>query len=263
MSHITNTISQLFGKFANTKFPKPIQSFINNMYVCSLKLNMSEFKNPDEYESLNALFTRELVQKRPIKSAQNELISPSDSLISEQGRISDATALQIKGFEYSVKALLCLHESIEKGTFINLYLSPRDYHRFHAPCDMRVKRALHVPGKLYPVNFRYLKKVPSLFCKNERVILECESVNSEKFYMVFVGALNVGKISFTFDENIQTNASVGESKEYVYDELLLKKGDEIGTFEMGSTVVLIFENEEIELLRGNEKVRFTEPIASF
>lgn len=266
MEKITNVISRLFGKFASCKFPKTIQNIINKSYVSFLGLDMSEFQSPDKYDSLNALFTRKLEKPRHLNGQENDFISPCDGLISEKGKIKEGLALQIKGFSYSVEKLLTKHvkgANFQNGSFINLYLSPKDYHRYHAPQDMRVLKSIQISGKLYPVNFKYLRKIPSLFCENERVILVCENYKNEKFYLIFVGALNVGKISFTFDEKIATNAKAGGEKFYDYENLYFKKGDELGRFEMGSTIVAIFESESIEFKKDNEKVKFGEIIATY
>lgn len=266
--HITNKISNIFGKFASKKFPKFIQTFINKSYVNILKLDMSEYDNVNSYKSLNELFTRKLVKKRQIFGQSDDFISPSDGQISEQGRIKDQNALQIKGKIYSISKLLSDYISKAKkdelisGSFINIYLSPKDYHRFHAPIDMQILKAIHVGAKLYPVNFRYLNKKQNLFCENERVILECKSKN-DIFYLVFVGALNVGKMVFNFDKNIQTNAKHSQQKCYEYENLHVKKADELGHFQMGSTIVCIFENENIKFEKQNEKIKFGEILTSF
>ncbi len=263
-THITNTISKLFGRFASYEFPSFLQTLINKGYVNLLGLDMSEFEQPSSYKSLNAFFTRSLLKPREFCKDKYTFISPSDSLISAQGHIVDGLALQIKGFTYSVKELLDLQRvdgGVDGGIFMNFYLSPKDYHRYHAPLDLKVLKAKHISKKLYPVNFTYLKKVEGLFCQNERVILECENELYGKFYLVFVGALNVGKMEFNFDKNICTNAQFGAKKTYKYENVEFKKGDELGYFKMGSTIVAIFENKNIKLLRKNEKVKFGDSIA--
>ncbi len=268
-THFTNILSTQFGRFASYSFPKVLQNFINNSYVNLLNLDMSEFEDASSFKSLNALFTRSLKAPREIKCKENDFISPSDSLISTQDRIYDGVALQIKGFSYKIDELLGENfsakqkDALQNGTFINLYLSPKDYHRFHAPLDMKVLKAVHISQKLYPVNFTYLNKIESLFCKNERVILECESLKGLRFYLIFVGALNVGKIIFNFDKNISTNASFGTQKVYEYENLEFKQADELGRFEMGSTIVILFESKDIKLAKRLEKVRFGDIIANF
>ena len=177
--HITNLLSQYFGKFAKKEFPRPIQELINGSYTKFMKLDLKEFKNSKHYKSLNELFTRDLIIKREIDSSKDIFISPTDSLITECGKLKNDTALQIKGMEYSVEELLTYYcrdnfSKLENGEFMNFYLSPRDYHRYHAPVDFKLKKLIHVPGKLYPVNLKYLNKELELFVQNERVVLECE-----------------------------------------------------------------------------------------
>ena len=266
----TSQFSRLFGAFANCEFPMILQTIINKAYVSLMKVDMSEFDKPSTYKSLNKLFTRELKKQRSFEKDEFTCISPCDAYVSEAGIIKNSTALQIKGFEYSVNNLLGDYilkqnkEKLEEGAFINFYLSPRDYHRYHVPMDMRIKKAVHIPGKLYPVNFKWLKKVPALFCENERVVLECETINGNLFYLVFVGALNVGKMAFTFDERIQTNVKKEGETLYMYKDKSLKKGDELGRFEMGSTIVAFFEKETFKLTKkANESVRFGQTIGIF
>ena len=264
--HITNVISQYFGKFAKFEFPSYIQNIINSAYVKFLGLDMSEFRNPKFYKSLNDLFTRELAIPREIEKADNIFVSPTDSLITQCGEIKSELALQIKGMEYSVEELLTFScaqnfEKILNGEYMNFYLSPKDYHRYHAPLDFEIKRLLHVPGRLYPVNLKYLNRQIDLFIENERVILEC-IYNEKLFYMVFVGALNVGQMVFEFEPKVETNSDTKEIKIYEYEDLKVAKGDCLGYFKMGSTVVMLWEKDFIQLekLMGM-KVKFGDPIA--
>lgn len=265
--HITNLISQYFGKFAKTQFPSVIQRIINNGYVKFLGLNMSEFKNPKFYKSLNLLFTRELEIPREINTDKNVVISPTDSFITECGAVKDDTALQIKGMEYSVEELLTYHcssnfEKVKDGSFMNFYLSPKDYHRYHAASDFKLKKLVHVPGKLYPVNLKYLNKELDLFVQNERVILECEN-NGKLFYMIFVGALNVGQMVFEFEPRVETNTNAQELKVYEYENLEISKSDCLGYFKMGSTVVMIWENDSVEIENlVNQDVKFGQKVAT-
>lgn len=260
--HITNKISQTFGKFASKKFAKPIQSIINNGYVKILGLDMREFRTPSSYESLNALFTRELVKPRDIDTSEENFISPADSFVTEAGKLQVDKLLQIKGMEYSIDELLTEHISLENkqrvhdGEYMNFYLSPKDYHRYHSPYTFKVNKLIHVPGKLYPVNIPYLKKEQDLFIKNERVVIEAER-DGKIFYLVYVGALNVGEMVFTFEPRVETNKEVGEPKVYEYDDLYINKGDCMGYFKMGSTVLMMWEKDMVELKNlVNHKVSF-------
>ncbi|MBE0495007.1 MAG: phosphatidylserine decarboxylase [Campylobacterales bacterium] len=266
--HYTSLLSRWFGVFAATHFPKPLQTLINRAYVWAFKLDMGDFLAPSAYVSLTRLFTRSLVRPRHLEGDKGCYISPCDAKVSACGHIAHGMALQIKGMEYSVGKLLGEYvpkhyaKALEGGEFFNLYLSPRDYHRYHAPCHMKVLEAHHIPGKLYPVNFTWLKKQPRLFCENERVVLVCEDAFGERFYMVFVGALNVGKMRFEFDERIQTNAKEATHTFYMYEGLWLEKGAELGFFEMGSTIVLLFENPHLALGKfEGQQVRFGELLA--
>jgi len=265
----TNGISRGFGKFASYKFPALIQHGFNAIYVKTMGVDMSNFHPLNHYETLNLLFTRELLYAREMPKDPTVIVSPADSLISELGDLKESTALQIKDFQYCIKELLTEHisdknkERVIDGKFINFYLSPKDYHRYHVPTDMRVTKIIHVPGLLYPVNFTYLRKVHSLFVKNERVVLECFDNTGKLFYMILVGALNVGKMTLSFEPKVETNIDASELKVYEYDDLHLKKGDELGMFKMGSTVVMIFEEGSVNLASEvGKKVRFGEEIAT-
>lgn len=265
--HITNLISQYFGKFAKTEFPEFFQKIVNNTYVKIFKINMSEFRNAKYYKSLTDLFTRELAIPRQIDENESHFISPADSFITEAGQLDKDTLLQIKGMEYSVEELLTFYSSkdfdkLQDGSYMNFYLAPSDYHRYHAPLDCKINKMIHVPGKLYPVNLKYLNKELELFVQNERVILECQK-DGKTFYMVFVGALNVGQMVFTFEPEFETNIDRKDIKIFDYDTLEVKKGDTLGYFKMGSTVVMVWEKDSVDLeTLVNQKVKFGQKIAS-
>ncbi len=265
--HITSLISQVFGKFASKEWPEPVQKFINASYVKLMGLDMREFQAPSSYTTLNRLFTRHLNEPREFNKDEDTLISPCDALITECGKIHDFKSFQIKGMAYGVDELLGEHISsenrhrIKNGRFVNFYLSPRDYHRYHIPIDCRITKAVHIPGKLYPVNFTYLNKQPKLFIENERVVIECYTAKNELFYMVLVGALNVGKMEVSFEPAIETNSDITESHCYTYDGVEMLKGDDFGCFQMGSTIVLIAENMNI-FLQSGEKVSFGQDIGT-
>ena len=267
--HITNKISTQFHKFATKEFSPWFQNIVNNSYVKLMGLDMSEFNDASSYKTLNKLFTRELRVPRDIDGSLDNFISPADSFVSEAGDIKDTTALQIKGMSYSVEDLLTdkidneNFAKIKDGKFMNFYLSPKDYHRYHASYTCKVTKLIHVPGKLYPVNFTYLNKQENLFIENERVILECKTSDDKLFYMVFVGALNVGKMVFTFEPKVNTNSDVTEIKEYQYDNLHINKGDCLGYFEMGSTVLMFWEKDMVNIENlVNQKVRFGDIVAN-
>ena len=264
--HITSGISQVFGKFASKAFPRPVQSVINNGYVKLMGLDMSDFEPASSYKTLNKLFTRHLRVKREFTMDGSVMVSPCDALISECGKVHDYDSLQIKGMKYKVDELLGdfidskNKKRVKNGRFINFYLSPSDYHRYHIPINCRITKAVHIPGKLYPVNFTYLNKQTDLFIENERVVLECFTQEDEIFYMVLVGALNVGKMEVSFEPRIETNSEIRDAVSYEYEDLNLNKGDDFGCFQMGSTIVLISENMDI-FVKSGEKVSFAQDIS--
>ncbi|MEA3372302.1 MAG: phosphatidylserine decarboxylase [Campylobacterota bacterium] len=266
--HITSLISQQFGRFASHEFSPWFQNIVNSGYVNIMGLDMSEFHAPSTYKTLNQLFTRKMRESRKFSLDSDDFISPCDSLITQFGDLDDTKALQIKGMSYCVNELLGdkiddeAKERLQHGQFVNFYLSPKDYHRYHIPTNMKVLKAVHIPGKLYPVNMPSLNKRVDLFIENERVVVECETQQGKLLYMVLVGALNVGKMQVGFEPRIKTNADAFHPQSYSYDELYLDKGDDFGCFEMGSTIVIIAEKEMFQFdVELNEKVSFGQTIA--
>lgn len=266
--HITSAISQYFGKFASKEFSKPVQKFINKSYIGLMGLDMSEFHSAQTYNSLNALFTRRLKEDRKFSLDADDFISPCDSLISECGKLEEDYALQIKGMRYKSDELLGEHFTqdekniVHNGEFVNFYLSPKDYHRYHMPTNLKVLKAVHIPGKFYPVNMPSLNKRVNLFIENERVVLMCETPSKKIFYMVLVSALNVGVMQVSFEEKIKTNADALNSTPYIYNDLHMNKGDDFGCFEMGSTIVIIAEKDTLQLdVKAGDNVKYGQTIA--
>ncbi len=256
---ISNILSRLFGAFARAQFPRPIQGFINRVYVKIFKIDLSQFEER-EFENLNALFTRRLKNPRAIESSPNTLIAPADSLITESAPSTQGMALQIKGMSYSIDELL--GEKLDKELYyINFYLSPRDYHRYHAPCDMEIEELRYFGGALYPVNMPALNRVQSLFVKNERVVVRAKMSNGKRLYFVAVGALNVGSIVFHCEPKIKTNAKrANESYTYI-TPIKVRKGEELGMFEMGSTIVLFIE--DFTPCVEHTRIKFAQNIGAF
>ena len=266
--HITSLISQNFGKFASKEFPSWFQKIVNQSYVSLMGLDMSEFHHPSTYRSLNALFTRRLRERRTFSLNAEDFISPCDSYISECGELEKNYALQIKGMRYKADDFIGSEftqkeKSILKdGSFINFYLSPKDYHRYHIPTNLKVLKAVHVPGKFYPVNMPSLKKRLNLFIENERVVILCEATNGKRFYMILVSALNVGVMQVSFEPRIQTNAVARTPQTYEFENLYLNKGDDFGCFEMGSTIILLAEKDMLDVdVNAGDNVKFAQTIA--
>ena len=217
-----------------------IQAFVKRYDV-----NMSEAANPDisRYASFNDFFTRALKEHaRPL--AQADLICPVDGAISQFGTLQGNQLLQAKGHYYSSTALVggeaALATLFDGGSFATLYLSPRDYHRIHMPCDGRLSRMIYVPGDLFSVNPTTARGVPGLFARNERVVCVFDGAQGP-FVMVLVGATIVGSMA-TVWHGVVNGVRSAQVCEWRYDDhpVVLHQGQEMGRFLLGSTVVLLF-----------------------
>lgn len=250
---ITKLISLCFGVIANIRFYPPIQRFINKQYIRIFNIDLGEFYPLASYKSLNELFTRGLKKNREFNRDENIFISPVDGKVMQTGNINNGRALQIKGFSYSVDRLV--GESVPSNlSYANLYLSPSNYHRYHAPCDMHVESITHFKGALLPVHTKSLYKNKNLFVVNERVVLKARDAFGGILYFVAVGALNVGGIYFYIEPKIQHKSSF-YTRSFKYKEpIFIKKGEEIGMFKMGSTIVLFVSDAEI--LKSDCDIKF-------
>ncbi|MFZ6710877.1 archaetidylserine decarboxylase [Undibacterium sp. TC9W] len=238
------------GKVANAKAGKLTTSLIR-WFVGKYNVNMQEAANPDisSYASFNEFFTRPLrADARPF--ASSDLLSPVDGAISQFGPIQKDQIFQAKGHSYSTTALVGgdsqLASLFEDGSFATLYLSPRDYHRIHMPCDGRLTRMIYVPGALFSVNPTTARGVPGLFARNERVVCVFESAFGP-FVLTLVGATIVGSMATTWHGIVNPPRSA-TVREWRYDDqqIILKKGDEMGRFLLGSTVVMLFPKGTVD-----------------
>jgi len=214
-------------------------------FVRKYGVNMDEALNSNiaSYASFNDFFTRALKPgARPL--AQVDLICPVDGAISQFGPISGDQIFQAKGHRYSTTALVggdaALAEQFRDGSFATLYLSPRDYHRIHMPCDGRLTQMIYVPGDLFSVNPTTARGVPGLFARNERVVCVFESAHGP-FVLVLVGATIVGSMA-TVWHGVVNPPRLPDVKTWNYtdQQVELKQGDEMGRFLLGSTVVMLF-----------------------
>jgi phosphatidylserine decarboxylase len=237
-------LTALAGKAASAK-GGALTTAVIRWFVKRYNVNMAEAANPDisVYPTFNEFFTRPLkAGARPIANA--ELICPVDGAISQFGRIERDQIFQAKGHSYSTTALVggdgTLAKQFENGHFATIYLSPRDYHRIHMPCDGRLLRMIYVPGDLFSVNPATARGVPGLFARNERVVCVFEGPNGP-FVLTLVGATIVGSMGTVWHGVVNPPRS-REVREWRYDDqqIVLRKGEEMGRFLLGSTVVLLF-----------------------
>ena len=220
-------------------------TYVIRRFVRRYGVNMSEAANPDvaSYPTFNDFFTRALKPgARPLAHA--DLVCPVDGAISQFGGIERDQIFQAKGHHYSTTALVggdaALARRFQDGSFATLYLSPKDYHRIHMPCDGRLLRMLHVPGDLFSVNPTTARGVPGLFARNERVVCVFEGARGP-FVLVLVGATIVGSMA-TVWHGIVNPPRVAQVREWHYadEPAQFKQGDEMGRFLLGSTVVMLF-----------------------
>ncbi len=237
---LTEFAGRIAGAQGGSLSPHLIRWFVRKYGV-----NMSEAQNPDlaSYTSFNDFFTRALREgARPL--ADSDFICPVDGAISQFGAIEHDQVFQAKGHRYSTTALVggdkALAAQFDHGSFATLYLSPRDYHRIHMPCDGRLMRMIYVPGALFSVNPTTARGVPGLFARNERVVCVFESAFGP-FVLVLVGATIVGSMA-TVWHGVVNPPRGGSVREWHYkdQEIVLKKGEEMGRFLLGSTVVMLF-----------------------
>ena len=244
-------LTALAGRLARAEAGRLTTRVIRG-FVSRYKVDMAEAANPaiDSYKSFNEFFTRPLrAGARPLADA--DLLCPVDGAISQFGPIERDQIFQAKGHRYSTTALLggdrALATRFENGAFATLYLSPRDYHRIHMPCDGRLMRMIYIPGALFSVNPTTARGVPGLFARNERVVCVFDSAFGP-FVLTLVGATIVGSMA-TVWHGIVNPPRPGQVREWRYDsqQIVLKKGEELGRFMLGSTVVLLFTKGSIEL----------------
>lgn len=220
-------------------------------FVRRYAVNMNEAENTDlaSFKTFNEFFTRPLkVGVRPLADA--DFVCPVDGAISQFGAIDDHHILQAKGHRFTTTELVggdaALAAEFRHGSFANLYLSPKDYHRLHMPCNGKLKRMIYVPGALFSVNPATARGLPNLFARNERVVCVFDSLDHGSFIMVLIGATIVGSMATVWHgvvNPVRTNKVISWS--YEDADIFLKKGQEMGRFLLGSTVVMLFRQDII------------------
>jgi phosphatidylserine decarboxylase len=237
-------LTRLAGRIASGERGDTTTSLIR-WFVNKYKVDMSEAAEPDigQYRSFNDFFTRALKPGiRPL--AQAVLVCPVDGAISQFGPISGDQLFQAKGHRYSTTALVggdaALAQQFQNGLFATLYLSPRDYHRIHMPCDGTLQRMIYVPGDLFSVNPATARGVPGLFARNERLVCVFEH-QGRPWVLVLVGATIVGSMA-TVWHGVVNPPRPGTVREWTYEmgSITLAQGEEMGRFLLGSTVVMLF-----------------------
>jgi phosphatidylserine decarboxylase len=261
-------ISRVFGYMSLIYFPSAIMKRIITWYSTKYGVNLDEAEIPSGgFKNLNSFFTRKLKKDaRKIDAAEKTITSPTDSRVDRFGDIKKDIILQAKGIDYSLYELIpsAEAEKFVDGKYITLYLSPGDYHRIHSPVTGQITGFFNIPGKLYTVQDFMVKGFKGLFSVNERLITYIQT-SKGVVAVCKIGAMNVGKISLSYN-NCVTNRFFRRKNEFFYPadkRPVINKGDEVGTFNLGSTVILLFQKNMIkfEKLKEGQKIKVGEKIA--
>ncbi|WJV53466.1 archaetidylserine decarboxylase [Pectobacteriaceae bacterium CE90] len=251
-----------------------LTKLVIDLFVRCYRVNMQEAQQSDTaaYHTFNEFFARPLrLGIRPIDPHAHRLVQPADGVISQLGSITDGKIFQAKNHDYTLEALLAgnyiMADLFRDGLFATIYLSPKDYHRVHMPCDGVLREMIYVPGDLFSVNPLTAKNVPNLFARNERVICLFDTPFGP-LAQILVGATIVGSIETVWAGTV-TPPREGIIKRWTYpaegeDAIVLEKGQEMGRFKLGSTVINLFAAGSVQLmstLASHSVTRVGEPFA--
>lgn len=255
-----NITSRIVGYFSNITRPRWLINYTIAYYIKKYKVDMSHFQIPDGgFKSFNHFFTRHF--KHGVRQISEDIISPIDGSVFDYGSIDNDNKLFVKHKYYYVEDLIN-EDCPNLKSYAVLYLSPADYHRVHTCFDMHIESISYIPGTLRSVRKKTVNKKDRVYCRNERIVIQGQSKYGN-FYFILIGALMVGKIKLSFNNEMRTNIRKGiQSKKHLANTVSLKKGDEIGYFEMGSSVIILLENDYLTNILPplNSKIKFGEQI---
>jgi phosphatidylserine decarboxylase len=263
-----NALSRMVGWLTRRALPGVVLRPAIRWFAAHYGVDLSEYDEPASFATFGQFFARPLKPGlRPIASGDDVVVSPVDGSVSEMGLAIGGRLIQTKGHDFTLGELLgdpALAARFAEGTWITIYLSPRDYHRIHYPVAGSVVGYRYVPGQLWPVNPASVRNVARLFCVNERLVTLVDGPLG-LCALVAVGATVVGRVHAYYDPSVpMTNLRRGRPISYDYAEpIRIEKGTEMGAFEMGSTVILLFEEGKVALLPELEsgvRVRVGVPI---
>ncbi len=250
-----HSLSKLMSLFTHCEIPA-VKNLIIQQIIQIYGVNMAEAAddNLDAYNSFNQFFTRALkAGVRPIDDQRLSVVSPADGVVSQSGKISDGRIFQAKGMNFSTLDLLGgdseRAKPFQDGLFSTIYLSPKDYHRLHMPLAGTLTEMVHIPGKLFSVNQATTESVPGLFARNERVAC-CFDTPAGPMALILVGAIFVSSIETTW-HGVVTPPTVDSVRQWPYPTDKepapdFKKGDEMGRFNMGSTIIVLFGKDAVQ-----------------
>ena len=260
-------LSRAMHKLTRIKAPWLKNAVIKN-FIKLYKIDMTDYgsKTQDDFASFNKFFTRPLIDgARTIENAGEKLASPVDGTLSQCGLMKEGKLIQAKGMHYSARRLLDNAEWASHymyGNFCTIYLAPNNYHRIHMPCDGKLTKMSYIPGKLFSVNLTTADNVDALFARNERVVCEFDTQHGQ-LIMVLVGAVFVGSIETIWAGEITpARPRTGFTKTYADESLSFARGEEMGRFNMGSTVILLSDNPNMRFDSAVTVVQLGEAIAT-
>lgn len=256
-------LSRLAGKLAESE-SKPLKNFLISKAMKHFNISLEEAQREtiNEYKSFNDFFTRTLKgNTRPLDANPSSIVSPADGMMTQNGSIENGEIIQAKSKKFTCNALLANTSTQEFGSFFTIYLSPRDYHRVHMPIDGTLTRMIYIPGKLFSVNEDTADNIDGLFAKNERLVCYFDTQIGE-VAVIFVGAMLVagiatvwhGTVAPTYFKKIQT-------WDYKRRNMHFAKGDELGYFNFGSTVICLFPKEKVSMTQESKQVKVKAKIA--
>ncbi len=259
-----NFLSWCVGEIARVKLPQALALLVITAFAKKYRVRVEEAELPlNCYHSLAHFFSRRL--KAGLRPVGSGVVSPVDGVCTVRGKIENGTLLQIKGINYTVQELLGEERSnYEGGTYLTIYLSPPDYHRIHSPVAGNVVSYKYLPGALWPVNDWAVRNIRGVFARNERVAIELETANS-KVTLVAVGALNVGSVSLSFATFVSNRPGRRVGFQTVLPTPIeVEAGGELATFNLGSTVILLFPPNSVVLsLVEGIRIKCGESIGEF
>lgn len=242
-----NALSRLVGRLVTLPLPGPLRGWSIRLFASLYHIQLHEAEKPvEEYASIGDFFVRRLKDgARPV--GNGPYVHPADARITQVETLQGGDRAWVKGQFQSVAQLLANDQfglgddpEFAQGTFLTYYLCPTDYHRVHSPVRGRIEEVRHIPGQLWPVNERSVREIPGLFAVNERVAIRLQSAWGP-VWVILVGATNVGKITLAFDSGIVSNRSgvLKPLRKHYSPALPQELGQELGQFNMGSTVVVV------------------------
>ena len=264
-----NSFNRFCGIIADTQFPRFLLTLLIRLFSWKYGVNLKEAsKHVSEYKNFNEFFARKLLPgSRILDPDKDTVLSPVDGILGESGIINNEVLIQAKGLEYRLEDLLKdsgKSNLYDGGVFITIYLAPYNYHRIHSMVSGEVRQFCYIPGDLWTVSPLGVHHVPELFARNERLITYFETDKGE-CALVKIGATVVGRIRVVYDD-ITSNRSGGAFQKNVLESpVRVERGDEVGLFELGSTVICLFPPGQIELneLKIDQKILLGQAIGKF